>query len=101
MFEQRLRAIKCAPLAAHHYRERALDCAALTTRHRSIEVFDADFAKLRCRRALGARRYRAHVDDELTLLQRGFDERDGRLDVRRIGHHDEDDLGMRPGLCWI
>ncbi len=91
MIEERPRALEGDALAAHHNRERALDSAGLAAGDRRVEIIDAGAREARGDRALGVRRDRAHVDDELTRRSAGSICATTCFDVGRIGHHDEDD----------
>ena len=86
--------------AADHDAERRVLRADLAARHRRVEVVASELADALRELLGGDRRDRAHVDDGLAraqALRDAIGSEQHRLDVRRVGHHRDDD--RRPGCA--
>ena len=99
--EQWTRALERGRIATDHDRQRALARADVAARDRRIQVVDTPRLQPRRDLPFGHRRDSAHIYYELFGLQRGFDLRDYRLDVGRVGHHDEHDVGARDACVGV
>ncbi|SOZ36500.1 hypothetical protein CBM2605_A280091 [Cupriavidus neocaledonicus] len=101
--EQRLDLVEGLLRAADHDRQRRGLGAHFTARHRRVQVRGAQLVDARGEVLGGDRRDRAHVDHDLAVagFLAGGLERGGhallaeqhRFHVRRVRHHDDDDVG--------